>query len=447
MNRMIGIIGAGPAGCALACLLQEKNINCIVFDSGKTPDLIVGESLVPAIIPIFRQLGIEQRVAEISHIKHGAALRHPNGTRVDFKFQRFGKKYPDYSYNVPRPAFDNILRERAKELGVKFIAQKAGIESSPNTTLREIQLDEQSLKAAGLNRASQPDILVDATGRSRLFSRFLDIPYQKGKRDDVSYFAHYENFKNNANENITGQIVLSILDSGWSWQIPQKNCLSVGVVLDKKTVRQYGRSSEERLENIIEASPLLSKNGQLRKRVTSVKSYSNYQLLSNKGYGKGWVLLGDAFGFVDPMLSPGLHMSLESAVLLEKHVLSKSMPSNENFDLYCQDFNEWHHAWSYLVEFFYDGRILNMGAARETIQRNTNPFYLPRLIEPYISRMLSSLVSGIKTRSKFNQQVLKHISQHVTSDPQSVANHAIQSTIKESLISNFDIQNKVKKTA
>lgn len=447
MNQTIGIIGAGPAGCALACLLQEKNIDCIVFDSGKTPDLIVGESLVSAIVPILRQLGIEQRVAEISHIKHGAALRHPNGARVDFKFQRFGKKYPDYSYNVPRPAFDNILRERAKELGVKFIAQKAGIETPLNTTLREIQLDKQSLKAAGLNRASQPDILVDATGRSRLFSRFLDIPYQKGKRDDVSYFAHYKNFKNDTSENIKGQIVLSILNSGWSWQIPQKNCLSVGVVLDKKTARQYGRSNEQRLENIIEANPLLAKNGQFRKRMTSVKSYSNYQLLSNKGYGKGWVLLGDAFGFVDPMLSPGLHMSLESAVSLEKHVLSKPTPSHKDFDLYCQDFNDWHQAWSYLVEFFYDGRILNMGVARATIQQNTNLLYLPKLIEPYISRILSSLVSGIKTRSRFNQQLLKHISQYVTSDPQSVANHAIQSTMEEVPISNFDFRNEVKKTA
>ena len=426
MSQLIGIIGAGPAGCALACFLQEKDINCIIFDDGKTPDLIVGESLVSAIIPLLQRLGIEDRIAEISQIKLGAALRHKNGTRVDFRFQSFNKAFPDYAYNVPRPAFDNILKARAKELGVQIIEQQAELEICPDTSDRDIQLSDASLHNAGLNRNNQPNILVDATGRCRLFSRLLKLPYQKGERNDISYFAHYENFKHDAI--MDGQVILSVLDSGWSWQIPHKNCLSVGVVLDKTSARHYGQNSKERLENIIDSNSLLSSNGHHRKRVSTVKSYSNYQLLSKQSYGKGWVLLGDAFGFVDPMLSPGLHMSLESALLLEKYVLTKEKPSENDYELYSREFNEWHRAWSFLVEFFYDGRILNMGAAREKIQNNTNPFYLPKLVEPYISRVLSSLVTGIQTRSKFNQLVLHYSSQYIGKEFNNVLEHAIQST-------------------
>ena len=110
MESLIGIIGAGPAGCALACFLKEKNIDCLVFDDQQTPDIIVGESLAPAIIPLLRRLKIEDRVAEISQLKQGAGLRHNNGNRVNFRFQHFSKKYPDYSYNIPRPKFDEILR-------------------------------------------------------------------------------------------------------------------------------------------------------------------------------------------------------------------------------------------------------------------------------------------------------------------------------------------------
>ena len=423
MNKFISIIGAGPAGSALACFLKQQNIDCIVFDDEKSPDLVVGESLVSAIIPILKRLGIEESVAEISTLKHGAALRHGNGSRVDFRFQTFGKKYPAYSYNVPRPAFDQIIKQRAKELGVKFINHRAGITIQANHPSHEVRLDSNSLEAAGLNQENQPDFLVDATGRSRLFSRALKLQKTRGDRNDVSYFALYENF--NHDPKVEGQVVLSVLKSGWAWQIPHQNSLSVGVVINKNTAKKFGSTSAERLENIIDDNSLLANEGKNRKRISAIKSYSNYQLLSEKGFGNGWALIGDAFGFVDPMLSPGLHVSLESAELLEKLVLRKSKPQTQDFEQYQSQFIEAHKAWDDLVDYFYDGRILSMGEIRSEIQNHTNPFYLPKLVEPHITRILSSLVSGVKIRSKFNHQVLFHSCKHVISDPSRIQENRI----------------------
>ena len=129
MIKTVAIIGAGPAGCALACFLKDRGIDCLLYDNDKSPELMVGESLVPAVIPILRRLGIEDRVAAISHIKRGAALRHHNGNRVDFRFSRFGTKFPDYSYNIPRPQFDQLLKQRARELGVKIVNHRARLET------------------------------------------------------------------------------------------------------------------------------------------------------------------------------------------------------------------------------------------------------------------------------------------------------------------------------
>ncbi len=444
MNTLIGIIGAGPAGCALACFLKEKNIDCIVFDDQLSPDNIVGESLVPAIIPIFRRLGIEDRIATESQRKYGAAFRHHNGNRIDFRFEQFGKKYPDYSYNVPRPKFDQIMRERAKELGARFINIRAQVEVCSNDPNRDIQLTDDTLAKAGLARDQQPSILVDASGRSRLFSKTLKIPSTRGSRNDLSYFAHYENF--NCPSAFTGQIVLSVLESGWSWQIPLKDRVSVGVVLDKNIAKYYGKSSSERLENIINANTLLAKDGEKRQRLSTVKSYQNYQLIANQGFGKGWVLLGDAFGFVDPMLSPGGHMSLTSAELLEKHVFSKQQYSSADFEKYCSEFKQWHAAWQYLVQFFYDGRILSMGEVRANIQNSSRHFSIPKLVEPYVSRVLSLLVSGIKTRSKLSQQILFHSSQRVAGDPHRIAAHTIHSGL-ENLESRMKDTNHMKNIA
>ena len=76
-------------------------------------------------------------------------------------------------------------------------------------------------------------------------------------------------------------------------------------MLGRDDAARLGASPAERLERAIATDPWLSTIGRDSKRVTSVATYANYQLISHRGLGPGWVMVGDAFGFVDPMLSPG----------------------------------------------------------------------------------------------------------------------------------------------
>ena len=365
---LVAIIGAGPAGCALACLLAARGVECIVFDDERRPGLLVGESLVPAVVPYLRRLGIENEVARIAARKKGAALRHPDGQRVNFIFRRLGRGVPDYSYNIPRPAFDDVLKRRAEQLGVRFVLQRATLEKSDSGE-RDIQLSCASLKLAALHE--HPELLVDATGRSRLLSRALSLPALRGERDSVSYFAHYEKF--GADNVVEGQVVLSVIDSGWSWQIPLNNCVSVGVVLDKRLISHYGGTPEQRLENIINLNPVLSQSGLHRKRISRVMAYSNYQLMTQKGYGNGWVLLGDAYGFVDPMLSPGVFMALESAVLLDQLVFKQTSDDARSHGLakYTQQMDSWHQSWAGIIDYFYDGRLLALFEAGQEVLKHS----------------------------------------------------------------------------
>lgn len=408
---LIGIIGAGPAGCALACFLAQRDIECIVFDSQKRPELVVGESLVPAAVPHLRRLGIEQQVAAISAKKRGAALRHASGLRVDFKFRQFSKTIPDYSYNIPRPEFDLTLLERAQSLGVRFVNKLAKVEKVDSAE-RELALSGDSLAAAGLRE--QPDFLIDATGRHRLFSRVLQLDAIKGKREDVSYFAHYDNF--NGDAVVEGQVVLSVIDGGWSWQIPLRDRLSLGVVLDKKAAAFYGATAQQRLENIIDADPLLKPSARARKRRSKVMTYSNYQLLSQKGFGKGWALLGDAYGFVDPMLSPGVFMALESASLLDKYGFSNNKINYQGLQKYAEKIMVWHNSWAEVIDYFYDGRLLGLFEAGQNVTANASKYSLNRLMEWHVRRVISSMVSGAATCSIYNRQILYHSCRHLLSD-------------------------------
>ncbi|MBK1832272.1 tryptophan 7-halogenase [Verrucomicrobiaceae bacterium R5-34] len=413
-NLAIAILGAGPAGCTLACFLALRGIPCVVFDDDKRPDLLVGESLVPAVVQTLKKLGIEERVADCSVKKPGASFFHPSDTRVHLKFTKHGKKEPGYAYNVPRPEFDNILRERAIELGVPFIHHRAKVQCSEHPQ-RDVELTDESLRAAGLN--DHPRWLIDATGRNRLLARTLDLPADTGSRKDVAYFAHFDGFLHD--EVIPGQIIISILDHGWAWRIPLRGKLSVGVVMDKKAAKKLGDTPEQRLETAIHQDPLMKDKAMHAKRITEVKTYTNYQLISQQGYGKGYILLGDAFGFVDPMLSPGLFMSLEAARLLDKHLFAKGIAprdSDQALDRYINELRHWHQSWQKLIDQFYDGRILRMYEAGSSFAEGKRYFSPGKIMERHVRRVISSMASGNGTCSSYNQKLLEMCDKHMIWD-------------------------------
>jgi flavin-dependent dehydrogenase len=313
--KTVGIIGSGPSGAALAAFLAMKGRDVTLFDDGRRPELIVGESLIPAVIPILRKLGLEERAAAICQHKPGVTFTLDATDKIEFCFTSLaGTPMPTYAYNAPRPAFDNLFDQRAEELGVQRVRARAKIERCGTDS---VQLAGETLALAPWLNGKQPDLLVDATGRSRLFAHTLEIPAEVGPRKDVAYFAHYEGFAENEPR---GQVIIGRLANGWCWRIPLPGRLSVGVVLNKDAAAQLGATPEERLEAAITRDPVLSAAGRNRRRLTDIFTYTNYQLVSTRGHGPGWAMSGDAFGFVDPMLSPGVFLALHSAELLSENL-------------------------------------------------------------------------------------------------------------------------------
>jgi len=417
-QQTIAIIGAGPAGSTLACLLGLRGIRTIVFDDDKRPPLLVGESLLPSVVPVLQKLDLEDRMREFSVSKPGASFFHGSGTRVHFQFRKKGSKNPGYAYNVPRPQFDNLLRARAGELGAQFIDSRATIQKSKHPE-RDLELSPESLELAGLT--THPDFLIDGTGRSRLFARTLDLPTTKGERQDAAYFAHFEDFDHD--EVDPGQVIISVLDHGWSWRIPLQGKLSVGVVIDKDKAKDFGSSPEERLENIIKREPLLREKGAHARRVTDVMTYTNYQLISEQGHGKGWVMLGDAFGFVDPMLSPGLFMAMESAVLLDTHLFGKR---GKGLTKYTSELLSWHRSWQELIAYFYDGRLLRLYEAGSQLSASKGRWNPGHLMEKHVSRVIAGMASGTETRSGYHKKLLFHSAKHLTWDVPEIDFYAVK---------------------
>ena len=108
----VAIIGAGPAGATLATLLASEGTDVTLFDDGRRPELLVGESLIPALVPILQRLGVEPDVAALGLLKPGVSFVWSPTYRFGFTFARFPPAVPACAYNVPRPQFDELLLER-----------------------------------------------------------------------------------------------------------------------------------------------------------------------------------------------------------------------------------------------------------------------------------------------------------------------------------------------
>ena len=396
--KTVGIIGSGPSGATLACLLAQKGVEVTIFDDGRRPDLIVGESLIPAIVPVMRRLGIEDRAAAICQHKPGVTFTFGRGEEIDFCFQSIDGVLPPYAYNSPRPALDRLFDTRADELGAKRVKVRAKIERVGADGLK---LAAETLEQAPWLGGRQPDLLVDSTGRARLFARTMEIPAEVGPRKDVSYFAHYEGFIEHPP---SGQVIIGRMDhAGWSWRIPLRDCLSVGIVLNKDEAAQLGSTPEERLEAAIARDSQLSAAGQNRRRISEVAVYTNYQLVSERGHGPGWVMTGDAFGFVDPMLSPGMWLALRSAEVLIDNL--------DNLPAYTREMRKLIKAWMELVQYFYDGRMFAMYHTGAHFEQ-AYPGKISDTIKTYVNRLIALMASGATTSSLYSRGFIKFMARH-----------------------------------
>jgi flavin-dependent dehydrogenase len=389
----VGIIGGGPAGLTLASLLALRGVEATVFDDGRRPSLVVGESLVPAVLPVLRRLDLEEAVKGIGLRKPGVSFTMKGQERVDFNFRNVSScGLPEYAYNVPRPAFDELLGGRAAALGAKRVRARAIIERDGALGLR---LGSSTLEQAPWLGGKQPDLLVDSTGRRRLFATMLELPSRAGPRNDVAHFAHYEGFAENEPR---GQVIIGWLERGWNWRIPLPGRLSVGVVMPKDEGARLGSSPEERLENAIARDPVLSAAGADRRRVSEVATYSNYQLISERGHGPGWALAGDAFGFVDPMLSPGLWLAMHSAELLADNL--------DDLPAYARAMRRQFKSWMEMISHYYSGRIFAMYHQGVSYSRKY-PTASCLAVQKHFDTLVACMACGAKTHSLYGRGALR----------------------------------------
>ena len=347
MKKSIAIIGGGPAGCTLATLLQRQGHKVALFNDSKKTEIFVGESLIPAIIPILRELGIEEEVKKFSVYKPGATVWINEQNYAEASFGGGMGSLPTYAYNTNRKTFDTLLLNTALEAGVKLFEFRAEIETDGDLVL----LSAETLEKCDGFFNGQPDFIVDSSGRKRIISNALKLPSTKGKRMDTALFAHVKERKFNENY---GDIHMHLATKGWCWRIPLPDKTSVGIVINRDKLAEFGDTLEEQYDNYLKSDPKLKSFFENVERITPIQKYSNYQLASDRITGKNWALVGDAAGFLDPVFSSGLYFSMKYASELAKVLAPDSESSLAEYE---KRWKKELNAWKQMIDIWYNGRL------------------------------------------------------------------------------------------
>jgi flavin-dependent dehydrogenase len=404
----VAILGAGPSGASLATYLARRGLEVVLFDGGTRPPLVVGESLVPAVVPFLKRLDIEQEVASYSMFKPGATFVFDRDDHLSFRFADVRGARTRYSYNVPRDRFDRSVRDAALRAGARLVPQHARLEREPGS--ERVRLAATSLAAAGLS--GPPDFLVDAAGRGRLLARLLEIPTVQGDRRDTALHAHLENVPLVEEGNVHSDR----LEHGWSWRIPLPGRVSVGLVMDSAVLRGFGDSAEEQFDAYLRHDRLTREWSPTAKRLTPVVKYNNYQLRCTRGVGPGWALLGDAFGFVDPVFSSGLLIGLDGALALSQAIASGSEAALRRYEARVLR----HLAnWQRVVGYFYNGRLFTLFKVGEFFR------VLPigRLVDFHFRKHMPRVFTGEATTRRYSIGMVDFMVRHglAGNDPQLLA--------------------------
>jgi flavin-dependent dehydrogenase len=307
----VAVIGGGPAGSTAATLLARRGYKVIALEKDRHPRFHIGESLLPMNLPIFERLGVLDKVRALGVFKLGADFQADNERGYStYPFSRAIGDSPPHAYQVWRQDFDKMLYDHARDSGADAREGQKVVkveQRNPRESLLEVRADD------GRNYQVQARYVIDASGRDAFFASKNKLRRKNNQHQSAAIFSHFRGAQARPGED-AGNVSIYRFDHGWMWMIPlPQGVMSIGAVCRPDYLKQRkGRTAEFLLET-------LNKNADLTRRIANaelageVRVTGNYSYDSTRMGGPGWVLVGDAFAFLDPVFSSGVYLAMSGA--------------------------------------------------------------------------------------------------------------------------------------
>ncbi|MCY3740051.1 MAG: NAD(P)/FAD-dependent oxidoreductase [Candidatus Poribacteria bacterium] len=313
------VIGGGPAGSTVAALVAEQGHRVLLLERATTPQFKIGESLIPATYWTFKRLGMLEKL-RTSHFPQKYSVQFYSRTgkgSTPFYFFQTNPHESAVTWQVLRSEFDEMLLDNAKEKGVE-VRRGVGV--------REVLFEDDTAIGVvtqdidGTRETLHATVIVDSTGQRSLIGKQLKLNTIEPNLKMASLFTHYEGGHRDEGIDEGATLILHTEEKdSWFWSIPLPyNRTSIGVVGELDYLLQNRRDTDGKLNAQKIFDEELAKCMPLKQRLKGAKQLLPIQTTKDFSYrasriaGNNWVLVGDAFGFLDPVYSTGLFLALKS---------------------------------------------------------------------------------------------------------------------------------------
>ncbi len=345
------VIGGGPAGSTVAALTAEKQVtdggnkrdlNVLLLEREKMPRFHVGESLMPETYWTFQRLGVLEKMQQSEFVKK-YSVQFVTGSGKEsqpFYFNEHDPRECSQTWQVERAKFDHMLFENAAEKGA---------DCYDGVRVREMLVDDNgaargvkiSVEENGerVTREISARCVVDASGQQALVATHMGLRRDNPKLKKAAIWGYFRNAERDPGQHGGATIIMhTVSKNAWFWYIPLSDGItSVGLVSDNDYLLK-GRGTPEEVYN----EELADCPG-LQQRLMNAEFTGKHHVAKEFSYtttqqaGQGWVLVGDAFGFIDPIYSSGVYFALKSGELAADAICE----GFENNDLSGQQLGKW----------------------------------------------------------------------------------------------------------